>query len=593
MHYYTEHSICSVFLVMYIPHKTDPAGLCGREKYKITKNFFRDKAKNPSYICSFHLEEVCISPKQERKEVGPDGLILNHNKQNSIQEENIMKKLLSITLALAIIFSFCTTAFAVDRQTTVPEGYIGIYTAEDLYNIRNNLSGKYILMNDIDLSVYKNWEPIGTSDSPFAGELNGNGYSIKNMTITIETDATYMAGLFAKTQKSTLKNITVINSDINVQYDGSVSSTVVAGLISGEDYRSDFNNLSATGNMVVSGFDNSYVGGLVGFGFYSYINCASNYSNITVNIESNTSKTSVGGVVGRIEGTSKQIANFGNIEILGTGVLDSACVYVGGIEGDGGFNTAFLDTYNQGNVSVNFSTPETYVGGLSGLSGITKRVYNIGKINLPDNFKGYTGAISGSINMDVFSIGELPHMEDVYYINKGFVPGYSGTTHPDDMAVDDFARDFGEPVLATSQEMKSQNLYKNFDFEKVWTMEENGYPVLKNQPTINVEDNIELTEGDIYNDTIIENEWATSDVDIAIVNLNGEIVAVAAGVATITVNHAYGYTEEITVIVAEKPVDDPKPEPPPERCWIVQMLIDIWKFIKKTVLSIVTLFLKK
>lgn len=50
MYYYTEHSICSVFLVMYIPHKTDPAGLCGREKYKITKNFFRDKAKNPSYI---------------------------------------------------------------------------------------------------------------------------------------------------------------------------------------------------------------------------------------------------------------------------------------------------------------------------------------------------------------------------------------------------------------------------------------------------------------------------------------------------------------------------------------------------------------
>lgn len=35
----------------------------------------------------------------------------------------------------------------------VPEGYTGVYTIDDLYAIRNNLSGKYILMNDIDLSA--------------------------------------------------------------------------------------------------------------------------------------------------------------------------------------------------------------------------------------------------------------------------------------------------------------------------------------------------------------------------------------------------------------------------------------------------------
>ena len=34
----------------------------------------------------------------------------------------------------------------------VPEGYIGIYSKSDLNKVRDNLSGNYILMNDIDLT---------------------------------------------------------------------------------------------------------------------------------------------------------------------------------------------------------------------------------------------------------------------------------------------------------------------------------------------------------------------------------------------------------------------------------------------------------
>ena len=38
---------------------------------------------------------------------------------------------------------------------------IEVWTAEDLDNVRNNLSGEYIQMADIDLSGYTNWVPIG------------------------------------------------------------------------------------------------------------------------------------------------------------------------------------------------------------------------------------------------------------------------------------------------------------------------------------------------------------------------------------------------------------------------------------------------
>ncbi len=58
-----------------------------------------------------------------------------------------------------------------------------IYTAEDLDNIRNDLDGFYILMNDIDLSG-REWVPIGDKDHPFTGTLLGSSYIISGMTIS-------------------------------------------------------------------------------------------------------------------------------------------------------------------------------------------------------------------------------------------------------------------------------------------------------------------------------------------------------------------------------------------------------------------------
>ena len=121
-----------------------------------------------------------------------------------MRETQIFSRGISLTLALVMLLSFAPIfglhVFAesmtgddgttnwdfiepVTHQKTIPSGYIGIYTAQDLDNIRNNLSGNYIIMNDIDLSVWGNWYPIGVADSSFTGELDGNGYIVKNMRI--------------------------------------------------------------------------------------------------------------------------------------------------------------------------------------------------------------------------------------------------------------------------------------------------------------------------------------------------------------------------------------------------------------------------
>ena len=84
-----------------------------------------------------------------------------------------------------------------------------IATAEQLDLVRNDLTAHYILIDDIDLSGYENWMPIGSfqplSDAPedaeiphpdyaFTGTFDGAGHTISNLTVSGE--APMGAGLF-------------------------------------------------------------------------------------------------------------------------------------------------------------------------------------------------------------------------------------------------------------------------------------------------------------------------------------------------------------------------------------------------------------
>ncbi len=61
------------------------------------------------------------------------------------------------------------------------------------------------LGKDIDLSAETDWTPIGTSTNTYKGTFDGNGYSIKNLSIT---SGSYK-GLFGYTAGATIKNTTV------------------------------------------------------------------------------------------------------------------------------------------------------------------------------------------------------------------------------------------------------------------------------------------------------------------------------------------------------------------------------------------------
>ena len=67
-----------------------------------------------------------------------------------------------------------------------------IYNTNFSVEIKDDLSGKYVLMGDIDFSQVEGWGDV-TTQSGF--ELNGNGYAIKNFVIDSSTNST-MHGLF-------------------------------------------------------------------------------------------------------------------------------------------------------------------------------------------------------------------------------------------------------------------------------------------------------------------------------------------------------------------------------------------------------------
>ena len=75
-----------------------------------------------------------------------------------------MKKVLSLALAIVMIFS------AIPVTVSAAESVTTISNAAELAAVANNLSGNYRLEQNIDLSDYGAWTPIGGSTA-FSGTL--------------------------------------------------------------------------------------------------------------------------------------------------------------------------------------------------------------------------------------------------------------------------------------------------------------------------------------------------------------------------------------------------------------------------------------
>ena len=88
-----------------------------------------------------------------------------------------MKSKVMALLLVAVFAVVCLyvpmTAFAASGNGTANNPYI-LTTADDINNIRKNLSAHYKLGNSIDLSGFSNFTPIGTLARPFTGSITSD-----------------------------------------------------------------------------------------------------------------------------------------------------------------------------------------------------------------------------------------------------------------------------------------------------------------------------------------------------------------------------------------------------------------------------------
>ena len=97
----------------------------------------------------------------------------------------------------------------IDTITINGKVYYMIATESQLRSIREyGLDKNYMQQNDIEISDVE-WIPIGTSDNPFTGSYNGNGFKIVGL-----TDNTPSTTLFGSANSAKLYNITFSNDGI-------------------------------------------------------------------------------------------------------------------------------------------------------------------------------------------------------------------------------------------------------------------------------------------------------------------------------------------------------------------------------------------
>ncbi len=364
-----------------------------------------------------------------------------------------MKKLSSnrlLALILTIVMVFTAVPMTANAVSTNADGYIEVRTVEELYSIRNDLTAKYILMNDIDLTEAtakggdwdfggRGWNPIGSGDTyyrgSFSGIFDGNGYSVIGMRIETTSSVGGYVGLFSSIAKSgVVKNLTMKDAYVDENKSG------CAGIIAAE-------NIGTVTNCSVSGRieGNSYTGGIVGVNNGVIEKCRN-----TANVFGTSGDSYCGGIAGSNNDTIKMCYNTGKIKSTNT---------AGGIAGVSSDGETY-DCYNVGDV-----VGADYAGGIVGYSSSTlngrtliHRCYNVGKISNSSTSNSTAYAIT-------YRAGNM-------YVSKCyFLAGCGGRYYTSG----------GETSLTETQALL-QSVYSGFDFDTVWVMDANAaypYPQLR------------------------------------------------------------------------------------------------------------------
>ncbi|MBQ7378330.1 MAG: InlB B-repeat-containing protein [Clostridia bacterium] len=243
-----------------------------------------------------------------------------------------------------------------------------IYNLNDLKNINYNLGGTYVLMNDID--CYGMPLPaIGSSKTPFTGLFDGQGFEIRNFTMSVDGDG-YM-GVFAS-NSGTIRNLRI------------------------SAFSTDVTTISATA---------LYMGGLCGVNAGTVEHCEVNGS-LSTSIKNTR-------YIGLVSAMNKGLIQDCAVNGLVSGEaasLSNDAYYIGGVTGNntGRVSACFAKVTVEGHGNAYSSRGAGNVGGIVGLNQEKALIEKClvlgsvdGQINLGASQTCYTGDIAGRSNGEI------------------------------------------------------------------------------------------------------------------------------------------------------------------------------------------------
>lgn len=210
---------------------------------------------------------------------------------------------------------------------------------EEFIKIQENLHGKYLLLNDIELG--ENWIPLGTYywehstvedliEHTFSGIIDGAGHNV-SYSITIDNTITshmdYAFGLFGTADNATFKNINLTTKIISINNPN--CRECVAGGFVGMAKNSTFENCSVFKDSIIANENTDETYDILGYMQY-------------------TGATYAGGFVGDARNcTFTTCKNYASVSVAGYSA------YSGGIAGNAYECKGFETCENEGDISSN------------------------------------------------------------------------------------------------------------------------------------------------------------------------------------------------------------------------------------------------
>lgn len=516
----------------------------------VTYSLYKDGIDNSNYIVSYKNNGVAENNVNATltlsKDIPAGNYKLRTHYGNYYSESNIT----------------IDSIYNLQGQGTSDDPY-QIYNEDDLNQMRYHLDAYYLLKNDITLT--KDWSPIGTSGKPFRGGFDGGNHTITGLKINEKSDDA--KGLFGYVEvkydydmqtpiyldyreKTYIKNLKI--------KDANISNTGTAGILIGE-LTYDTNNPPPTA-----------------FNIHSPVLTIDSVHFIDGTVTS--TEKDAGVLVGNIN----IIPRAYNTPYLNVNNMYSSATIIGnhsaGIIG-------YINDYFESAIGISLKITMT-------------NFQNVGKINTLPGFEtennnrrsAVVGSIYGTARLDLsnYIINSTSNDYNIwhYLFDDSYFIGYYEKTHNFTYNLSNGyyiskANPNKNKTITSSSNLKDRSLYDDWtDFDKYWKIEEvdgiTRIPVLKdinfnytNVSEINIErydeksllDYIDGENGLYYvnyetvsNDKVIDIGYKDDgrfDTDIIITALN-------KGTATIHIVNDYdGFEKDININVIAKKVEKP------------------------------------